>query len=625
MITHHSRRLPRTVAAALLAVGLAWLAGGCSSKPQEKGEQPDIEAPVDLPRLKGVTVPKVRFTDVTAQAGIRFSHTNGAFGKKLLPETMGGGVAFLDYNNDGKQDILFVDSCYWPGHEGKGKPSIKLYRNKGKNTFEDVTREAGLDVTLYGMGATVGDYDNDGWPDVFITAVGGNRLFRNDHGKFSDVTAKMGVAGPGGWPTGGGNFLDHKEPINWSSSATFVDYDGDGKLDLFVCNYVAWSPWLDVKQEFTLTGVGRAYGPPRAFEGTVCFLYRNTGKGFENVSERAGVQVWENEGVGDRVRRRGAGKSLGVIACDVDGDGWPDLVVANDTVRNFFFHNVAGPKGERVFEEKGLASGVGYPAASSSARGAMGIDWGEYRPNKHALLIANFANEPCTFLHLYNPRGLAFQDMARGEGLEGPSRPPLKFGAFFFDYDLDGRLDLLTCNGHLEPDITLVQRSQHYAQPAQLFWNTGLTGQRVYELVTAKESGADLFRPMVGRGSAYADIDGNGTLDVVLVANGGPARLLRNEGGTGNHWIRLVLKGDGVRSNRSAIGARVKAEVGGRVLHREVAGARGYLSQSELPITLGLGKETKVERVTIYWPGRKGGKQVLTDLQADKEYLIEQK
>jgi hypothetical protein len=614
-------------AAGLLAAGLALLPSiGCSSKTEVKDEDPDIDSPVDLPKLKGVTVPKVRFTDITAKANIRFTHTNGSFGKKLLPETMGGGVAFLDYDNDGWQDILFINSCYWPGHEGKGKPTLQLYRNNHDGTFTDVTKKAGLDVTLYGMGVAVGDYDNDGWPDVFITAVGGNRLFRNDKGKFIDVTAAMGVGGPGGWPAGGGNFLDHKELINWSSSATFVDYDGDGKLDLFVCNYVAWSPSLDVNQPFTLTGSVRAFGPPRAFEGTVCFLYRNTGKGFEDVSERTGVQMWENEGVGDKVRRRGAGKSLGVIACDVDGDGWPDLIVANDTVRNFFFHNVEGPKGERIFKEKGLETGIAYPRASASARGAMGIDYGEYRPGKHALLIANFANEPCTFLHLYNTRSLAFQDMAPGEGLDGPTRPPLKFGAFFFDYDLDGRLDLLTCNGHLEPDITLLERSQHYKQAAQFFWNTGLTGQRAYEMVTAKESGADLFGPLVGRGSAYADIDRNGTLDVVLVGNGGPARLLRNDGGTGNHWIRLHLKGDGVRSNRSAIGARVEVKVGGRVLQREVAGARGYLSQSEFPITVGLGKDAKVERVTIHWPGKNAGKeQVLENLVPDKEYVIEQK
>jgi hypothetical protein len=240
-------------------------------------------------------------------------------------------------------------------------------------------------------------------------------------------------------------------------------------------------------------------------------------------------------------------------------------------------------------------------------------------------LIANFANEPSTFLRMDNPRLLAFQDYANVEGLGGLSRPPLKFGAFFFDYDLDGRLDLLTCNGHLEPDIALVQEGQRHAQEAQLFWNTGLTGQRAFEMVTAKECGEDLFRPMVGRGCAYADIDGNGTPDVVLVANGGAARLLRNEDGTGNHWIRLSLKGDGKRSNKSAIGARVEVRAGDKVYHREVVGARGYLSQSELPITVGLGKATRVDSVTIYWPGKNAGKQELKDLAIDKTHEIEQK
>ena len=608
-----------------LVAGLALLlGGGCGPKGEETSEKPPPGKILALEELKGVKVPQVRFTDVTDRAGIHFTHTNGSFGKKLLPETMGAGVAFLDYDRDGLQDILFVNSCYWPGHEGKDKPTLKLYRNKGDGTFEDVTEKAGLNVTLYGMGVTCGDFDNDGWIDVFITGIGGNRLFRNDRGRFVDVTEKMGVGGPGGWPKAAGDFLKYDAPLNFSSSATFLDYDGDGKLDLFVCNYVTWSPWADMKQNFTLTGIGRAFGPPRAFEGTTCFLYRNAGDHFEDISARAGVQVLEREGVGEGARQRGAGKSLGVVACDVDGDGWPDLVVANDTVRNFFFHNVAGKDGQRVFEEKGLECGIAYATSNPDARGAMGIDWGEYRPGKHALLIANFANEPTTFLRMDNPRLLAFQDFANVEGLGGRTRPPLKFGAFFFDYDLDGRLDLLTCNGHLEPDIALVQKGQRHAQPAQLFWNTGLVGQRAFEMVTPKECGDDLFGPMVGRGCAYADL-GNGTLSVVLTANGGPARLLRNEGGTGNHWLRLVLKGDGRRSNRSAIGARVEVKVGDKVYRREVVGARGYLSQSELPITVGLGKETKVDRVTIYWPGQRAGQQVLENPQIDKTHEIEQK
>jgi hypothetical protein len=607
----------------LAALGAVLLPGqGCSGKKDQGGEE------FELPKLP-VSVPKVTFTDITKQAGIRFTHTNGAYGKKLLPETMGSGVAFLDYDNDGKQDLLFVNSCPWPGSKDRTEATLKLYRNRGDGTFEDVTEKAGLNVTMYGMGVTCGDYDNDGWIDVFITGVGGNRLFRNDRGRFVDVTDKMKVGGPGGWgkALAAGDFEKHGEPLLFSSSATFLDYDGDGRLDLFVCNYVIWSPQFDLSKGFTLAGDTRAYGAPRYFEGTTCILYRNMGDHFEDVSERAGVQVLDTEGVGPGTRKRGVGKSLGVIVCDPDEDGWPDIVVANDTVRNFFFHNVEGKNGERVFQEEGTVSGVAY--AGGRERGAMGIDWGEYRPGLHALIIANFSNEPNTFLRLDNKKRRSFQDVASNEGIARASGPPLKFGAFFFDYDLDGRLDLLTCNGHLEPDIARVQEGQTFAQPAQLFWNTGLKApQRSYEEVTAREAAGDLFRPMVGRGCAYADIDGDGYLDVVLTANGGPVRLLRNNGGEGkdrNNWARLVLRGDGKRSNTSAIGARVEIQVGDRILHREVIAARGYLSQSELPITVGLGKATRVDRVTIHWPGRNTSTQVVEDLAANKVHVIEQK
>lgn len=623
----------------LSAIGLVALLGtGCSSKKVEKGEQPDIGDTHKSERPADVKVPKVTFTDVTKKAGIDFTHTSGAFGKKLLPETMGSGVAFLDYDGDGHQDILFVNSCPWPGQPEKKDATLKLYRNKGDGNFEDVTEKAGLKVQLYGMGVTCGDFDNDGWTDVFIAGVGGNRLFRNNKGKFEDVTEPMKVGGPGGWAAAvkAPDFLKHDQPLTFSCSATFLDYDGDGKLDLFVCNYVGWSPNYDLSQSFTLTGKERAYGPPRSFEGAVCFLYRNRDDHFEDISAQAGVQVQDTEGVGLDARKRGAGKSLGVVVCDPDGDGWPDIVIANDTVRNFFFRNVPDGKGGRKFEEEGTLSGIAYATSQAQARGAMGIDWGEYRPGLHALIIANFSNEPNTFLRLDRPRTRLFQDVAVVEGLAGSSRPPLKFGAFFFDYDLDGRLDLLTCNGHLEPDIAKVQPGQTYAQPAQLFWNTGADKKSRFTVVTAEDAGPDLFRPIVGRGCAYADINGDGYPDIVLVSNGGPAMLLKNEGGTGNHWIRLVLKGDGKRSNRSAIGARVEVKVGDNVYRREIVGARGYMSQSELAITVGLGKATKVDSVTIHWPGKDFARpaedqepaekpQVVKDLPADKVHVIEQK
>jgi hypothetical protein len=595
------------------------LVGGCTASVATQ-RAPDIE----LKERETIPVPNAHFSDITKRAGIDFVHTNGLTEQKLLPETMGGGVAFLDFNQDGKPDLLFINSCYWPG-QGKGRPAptLRLYRNDstgGEIKFTDVTREYGLDVTMYGMGVTVGDYDNDGWPDVFVTGVGGNRLFRNVGGKrFEDVTAKAGVGGPGGWPTGTSDFLKWNKPINWSTSAAWLDYDGDGKLDLFVCNYVTWSPDYDLKLESSLKGLGdRAFGPPVAFPGSQCFLYRNKGDGtFEDVSAKAGIQVLEPEGTGESARPVAVGKSLGVIVCDVDDDGWPDIIVANDTKRNFFFHN----KGDGSFQEMGLPCGVGL--AEGRARGAMGADYGEYAPGKRAVLIGNFADEPNTFLRLDNVKRLLFSDAALAEGLAGPSRPLLKFGVFFFDYDLDGRLDALTCNGHLEPEIAKVQPGQHYAQPPQLFWNTGQKRQR-FEPVTTTAAGSDLLKPLVGRGSAYADIDGDGSLDVVLVENGGPARLLRNEGGTGHHWVRLALEGDGVRSNKSAIGARVTLEAGGMVQQREVAGARGYLSQSELTVTFGLGDVTTVDKVTIRWPGKTGGETVLTDVPVDRVTAVMQ-
>jgi hypothetical protein len=580
---------------------------------------------------RAVPVPPVRFKDVTEAAGIHFRHFNGAAGKKYLPETMGSGVAVLDFDRDGHQDLLFVNGCPWPGDPAPEKaPCLALYRNKGDGTFEDVTEAAGLAVTMYGMGVAVGDIDNDGYPDVFVTGVGGNRLFHNVAGedgrrRFVEITKEAGVGGPGGWPMAAtrDEFTARKEPIAFASSATFLDYDGDGRLDLFVCYYVTWSPAGDLAIASTRTGIGRSYLPPTQFEGARCALYRNVdGIHFKDVSAEAGVEVVDRDGTDETARVRPVGKSLGVIACDPDEDGWPDLVVANDTVRNFFFHNVPDGNGGRRFEEEGMTANVAY--AEGQQRGAMGIDWGEYRPGKNALIITNFANEPDTFLTLDDRRRLLFSDAALAVGLEGPSRKPLKFGAFFFDYDLDGRLDLLTCNGHLEPEIAKVQATQQYAQPVQLFWNTG-GGARLFEPVTATHAGPDLFRPLVGRGCAFLDYDGDGNLDVVLTENNGPARLLRNEGGLKNHWVRLVLEGDGKRSNRDALGAQITVEAGGLTLRRQVTGGRGYLSQSERPVTVGLGGAGRVDRVTVRWPGKDAGPpEVWFDLEADRGYELKQ-
>ncbi len=344
-------------------------------------------------------VPLVRFTDITEKAGIRFKHVNAAKdNRKLLPETMGSGVAFIDYDRDGKQDLILINSRPWPGDSKAPPPTLALYHNKGDGAFEDMTAAMGLNIPLYGQGVCVGDYDNDGWPDIFVTAIGGNRLFHNNQGKgFTDVTAEAGF-GHDVWASfQGEDFFKHEKPIPWPTSATFLDFDGDGKLDLFVCQYVTWSPAIDLGIDFKLEGLGRAYGRPTSFEGSQCILYRNVdGKRFEDVSEQAGNSC--RRGGGDRARRpqRNVAKSLGVIVCDADGDGWPDIVVANDTVRNFFFHNIPGPNGTRRYEEIGIRAGLAY--AEGQARGAMGIDWGEVLPGTHAIVIGNFANEPSSLL-----------------------------------------------------------------------------------------------------------------------------------------------------------------------------------------------------------------------------------
>ncbi len=541
-------------------------------------------------------IPTAKFTDLTGGSGIKFTHFNGATGEKLLPETMGGGVAFLDFDNDGAQDLLFINSSGWPWQTTtrKADATMKLYRNDGHGKFTDVTAGSGLDVSFYGMGVAVGDYDNDGLPDVFITAVGGNHLFHNlGGGKFADVTAESGVAGS-----------------EWSTSAAFIDYDNDGRLDLFVCNYVQWSRELDLKANFTFDGKTRAYGPPMNFEGSFPLLYHNDGRGkFSDVSAAAGVQV-KNSATG-----RPLAKSLGVAPVDLDNDGWIDLVVANDTVQNFVFRN----QHDGTFKEIGARSGIAFDAYGL-ARGAMGIDSARFR-NDSALGIAigNFANEP-NALYVSQNAALMFADEAVTEGVGPASRQLLKFGLFFFDYDLDGRPDVLTANGHIEENIAQYQKGQSYRQPAQLFWNRGAAKGTSFVPVTAEKCGGDIFKPIVGRGSAFADIDGDGDLDAVLTQINGPPLLLRNDQKLGHHWLRLKLVG--TKSNRDAIGAWVRVRAGGRTISQQVMPAKGYLSQSELPLTFGLGQSANVDSVEITWPG--GAGQKAGPLKVDTQNVVTQ-
>ncbi len=583
-----------------LVVLVAAVVGGIiyaqRTKPKAAPQVTQITAPTAA-APKTVEIPKVKFTDITASAGISFTHFNSASAEKLLPETMGAGVAFFDFDNDGDQDLLFINGTPWPWARIAGAlPTLKVYANDGAGKFSDVTAGSGLDVSVMGMGMATGDFDNDGLTDLFITCVGASHLFKNlGGGKFSDVTVSAGVGG---------------DVQQWSTSACFFDYDNDGRLDLFVGHYVQWSREIDAQVGYKIDGKTRAYGQPMNFGGTFPSLYHNEGGGkFTDVSAASGVQI-KNVALG-----LPSAKTLGVVPVDLDQDGFTDLVVANDTTPNFVLHN----QKNGTFKDIGSSAGVAFDAYGN-ARGAMGIDAAHYR-NDDALgiCIANFANE-MTALCVSQPGGLHYNDEAIPEGVGPASRLLLKFGIFFFDYDLDGRLDLLTVNGHLDEEIVKLQKSQSYRQPAQLFWNTGAKSGATFAAVDATHGGVDLFKPLVGRSSAYADIDGDGDLDVVFTQAGGAPLLLRNDQQLGHHWLRVKLVGS--KANRSAFGAKVVAKVAGQSLLRVVNPTRGYLAQSESVLTFGLGNSVKVDALEITWPG--GHKQTVVPEQVDALLTVEE-
>ncbi len=555
----------------------------------QQKEEEEVVVDVINPDVRSAQqeVPKLTLTDVSALSGIDFQHESGRYGDKLLPETMGSGIAVLDYNGDGNQDLLCVNSSHWPWDttEAAKQPSpCKLFAGDGKFGFKDVSAAAGLDFTTYGMGVAIGDYDNDGDADLFLSAVGANRLLRNDDGKYVDVTAQAGVAGT---------------DDAWSTSCGFADYDNDGRLDLFVCNYVDWSKDKDLKQKFTLDGETRAYGPPKAFAGSFSFLYHNDGDGkFTDVSASAGIQV-RNEDTDVPL-----GKAMGVAPVDFNHDGWLDFVVANDTVRNFLFQN----NQDGTFTENGRPKGLAYDR-NGSARGAMGIDTSTFRPNGTlAIGIGNFANEQSA-LYMASAKRPQFIDGAVATGLGPPTRQGLTFGFLFVDIDLDGRPDVVGSNGHLEEEIAKTQRTQQYAQSPQLFWNAGTDASSELVELGEDQVGKSFFAPVVGRGSAFGDFDNDGDQDLVISVSNGSPRLFRNDQAVGNHFVRVQLQG--TAANRDAIGAKATLQIGATQLTKQLMPTRSYLSQSERVITFGVGQATGAGELTIQWPGGQESKHVV--------------
>ena len=524
--------------------------------------------------LASPTTPGFRFVDVTSSAGIQFRHNSGAYGGKLLPETLGSGCAFLDYDADGWQDILLVNGADWPGHK-RERSTLKLYRNNRNGTFSDATRAAGLDLEMYGMGVAVGDYNNDGYPDILITCVGQNRLFKNTgKGTFVDVTKSSGLGGRQAF----------------STSAIWFDFDRDGLLDLFVCNYVKWSPEHDVF--CSLDGKNKSYCTPEAYRGETCWLFHNRGDGtFQDVT--AGSRIFDS-----------SSKSLGVAMLDYDQDGWPDLLVANDTQPNKLYRNQRNGTLKDVAIEAGIAF-----SAEGKARAGMGVDVADFdNTGIPGVAITNFDNE---MIGLYRVSGGNFADVATQSGVGLPSKNTLGFGCVFLDADLDGALDLAVVNGHIDDTVRNV-RGVGYAQPPQLFLNNG---KGVFHDVAA-DIGGGFSQLKVGRGLACGDFDRDGDLDLLITTNHGPAYLYRNDQLPGNRSIRFRLVG--TKSNRDGIGASLKIFHNGSIQSRLVKGGSSYLSQSELPVTFGVGHWDKIDRVVIQWPS--GRTEEYKDLTTGRAY-----
>ncbi len=533
--------------------------GGARGKATAKPERPApqvgaVSKPAAVPR----PAEPYLFSDITSEAGITFRHFNDASSRKYLPETMGAGVAFFDYDNDGRPDLFFVNGARLRSSK-TGSPSCALYRNLDGATFSDVTASAGLGEPIYGMGAAVADIDNDGFLDLFVSGVDEDRLYRNrGDGTFENVSRKMGLTS-----------------VGFSSSAAFLDYDRDGYVDLLVGRYVEWSAETDII--CSPDGVHRTYCTPESYKGASNRLYKNLGgKKFRDVTRAAGL--WHPEG-----------KTLGLAILDYNRDTWPDIAVANDTVRNFLFVN----NRDGSFSEVGVMSGMAY-SESGATRGGMGIDASDADGDGYwDIVVGNFSQEMSAF-YRGSDKGF-FQDEAPQVGIGLATLMTLAFGTLFLDFDNDGALDVAIVNGHIEPEINKTQRLQHYAQPLHLFRNTDNTLFRPVD----DRRGSPLLTPLVGRGLAYADIDGDGDLDLAITQNGRAAKLYRNNSKP-KSWIRLRLVGS--RSNRVGYGATVKAVAGRQSWSRVLVSGRSYLSACEPIVTIGLGNVSQLDRLEITWP-----------------------
>ena len=547
-----------------LALCAAAACGGPADRPPEGAAQVATRVPVV-------------FVDATEEAGIDFVHHNGRSGRKYLPETLGSGCAFFDYDNDGLPDIFLVNSRPWSG-AAKGVTS-KLYRNEGGGRFADVTEQAGLAISMYGLGVAAADYDNDGHTDLYVTVLDGDRLFRNrGDGTFEDVTESAGI-----------------DNARFGTSAAWFDYDRDGHVDLLVANYVQWSMEGDLW--CSMDGTSKTYCTPESYPGQPSALYRNRGDGtFEEVGAAAGVADPE-------------AKALGIAIFDYDSDGLPDIFQANDTQPNKLYRN----EGDGTFSEHGVSAGIAY-AEDGKARGAMGVDAADYdRSGRPHLLVGNFANEMLNLFH--NEGNGLFVDEAPTSEIGRDSLLSLTFGAFFFDYDLDGHPDIFCANGHLDEEIEIVQPTVRFAQEPLLFRNDG---RGRFEMAAAAEVGDDFAEPLVARGAAYADYDRDGDLDILVTTNDGPAKLFRNDGGNANNFLRVRLRG--TRSNRSGLGAELALTSASGRQTRMVRGGSSYCSQSETVVTFGLGRDTGVESLAVQWPS--GELQSFAGLEINREIEI---